>query len=63
MSKSGTLSFAANEQLKQIPVTIVNDPVEKSDEKFRIVLSNATGAVIGDNMGLGDDLGQRRPRT
>jgi len=50
---SGTLTFAANETVKTITVNIVGDLFNEEDETFRVLLSNATNASIGDAAGIG----------
>jgi chitinase len=52
-SKSGTLTFAANEPTKQITVLVVGDTTYETNETFTIKLSSASGASIGDDEGLG----------
>ncbi|HEV8139182.1 MAG TPA: Calx-beta domain-containing protein, partial [Pyrinomonadaceae bacterium] len=52
-SKSGTLTFAANELTKQITVLVVGDTTYETNEAFTVKLSNASGASIGDDEGLG----------
>ncbi len=51
---SGTLSFAAGETSKSIPVTIPGDQTVERDETFTITLSNPTGqSSISDGSGTG----------
>ena len=50
---SGTLSFAAGEVLKQVTVLVNKDSQAESDETFRLVLSDATGAALADDSGTG----------
>jgi hypothetical protein len=45
---NGTLTFAAGERLKLIPVDITNDGVSETDETFTITLHNpSNGTVLG----------------
>ena len=46
-STSGTLTFAPGETEKTLSVPIVDDTVEDSREKFWLLLSNASGALLG----------------
>ena len=50
---AGTLTFAANETTKTITVTINDDGVYEGAESFNVNLSNASGATISDNLGVG----------
>ena len=52
-SADRTLTFAPGETSKTIAVAIVNDTEEDSYEVFQVVLSEATGALIGDAVGEG----------
>jgi hypothetical protein len=52
-SISSTLIFAANETSKQITVFVVGDATYEANETFTVKLSNASGATIGDDEGLG----------
>ena len=45
---SGTLTFAPGETEKTVAVTIIEDSVEQRWESFRLVLSDASGAVLED---------------
>jgi aryl-phospho-beta-D-glucosidase BglC (GH1 family) len=47
-AKSGTLSFAAGETSKTIQVTITGDRVSEANERFKVVLTSPSGAVLGD---------------
>jgi Bacterial Ig domain/Calx-beta domain/Lamin Tail Domain/RTX calcium-binding nonapeptide repeat (4 copies) len=47
------LQFAAGETSQTIEVPIDGDNLDELDETFRVVLSGATGAVLGDPVGMG----------
>lgn len=54
LAKTETISFAAGETTKTFSVTILGDKVFEADsETFKVVLSNATGAVVVDGEGTG----------
>jgi hypothetical protein len=53
VAASGTLTFAAGETSKTIPVTINGDTTPEPPESFDVNLFNATGAAIADAQGLG----------
>ena len=46
---NGTLSFAAGETSKTIPVAVLGDTVNEPNETFTLTLSAATNATIADN--------------
>ncbi|MCM1984006.1 Calx-beta domain-containing protein [Lyngbya confervoides] len=46
-AKSGTLTFAPHEVLKQIVVPILNDALPEANEQFRLMLFNEVNAVLG----------------
>jgi Ca2+-binding RTX toxin-like protein len=50
---NGTLTFAPGETTKQVTVEIIGDTKVEPDETFFVNLSNATGATISDNQGIG----------
>ena len=50
---SGTLTFAPGETEKSVAVTILDDTVEDSGERFRLVLSDPSGARLGDAKATG----------
>jgi large repetitive protein len=50
---SGTLTFPAGTTIRTIGVTVIGETVPELDEIFRVTLSNATNAVIGDAVGVG----------
>ena len=52
-SKSGTLNFAPGVTNATVKVPVTGDTVDEADEAFTVVLSGATGAVIGDATGSG----------
>ncbi len=45
---TGTLTFAAGEVRRTIPVPLLDDAVDEPDETFAVVLSNPANATIGD---------------
>ena len=49
---SGTLSFAAGETAKTVSVTVLDDVVNDEGETFKLVLSNPSGARLGDAEGI-----------
>jgi serralysin len=53
VAKTGSLSFATNETSKTISVVINGDTTVEPNETFFVNLSNAVGATIADNQGLG----------
>ncbi len=54
VAKTGTLTFAPNGPLTQaVAITINGDTTTEPDEIFTLNLSNATGATIGDDQGIG----------
>jgi Tol biopolymer transport system component len=48
VSATGTLRFAAGEASKTISVTTIDDAKVEGDERFNLVLTNATGASLGE---------------
>jgi hypothetical protein len=50
---SGTLTFPAGTTIRTIGVAVNGETVPELDETFRVTLSNATSAVIGDATGVG----------
>ena len=49
---SGTLSFAPGEMVRTVTVDIVDDVLAESDETFRLLLENPSGAALGNPAGL-----------
>jgi hypothetical protein len=47
LTTMGTLSFAAGETSKNIPVPIVDDVYDETDETFTVTLSSPSGATLG----------------
>ena len=45
---SGTLTFAAGETSKTVSVPIIDDTISDDGETFKLLLSNASGADLGD---------------
>jgi hypothetical protein len=41
------LTFAPGESSKTIKISIINDTLIEGDEQFRVMLSSASGAVLG----------------
>jgi hypothetical protein len=41
------LTFAPGESSKQIRISIINDTLIEGDEQFRVMLSSASGAILG----------------
>jgi hypothetical protein len=64
VAKSGTLSFPANTTVQTITVAVNGDLLVEGNEVFFVNLSNATGATIADNQGVGtivdDDTSQQK---
>ena len=50
---SGTLTFNAGETEKTVSVPIIDDTVSDDGETFTLVLTNPTGATLGDAMATG----------
>lgn len=50
---SGTLSFAAGETSKTVRVTVRGDTTAEATETMRLLLSNPSGATIGDGLAIG----------
>ncbi len=50
---SGTLTFAAGERTKTVSVPILDDAIDEGQETFKLRLSNARGARIGDGEATG----------
>ena len=50
---SGTLTFAAGERTKTVRVPILDDAIDEGEETFKLRLSNARGARIGDGEATG----------
>ena len=49
----GTLTFAAGELAKTVPVTVLDDSVDEGRESFTLKLMNARGAAISDDEATG----------
>ncbi len=60
LTTSGTLDFPPNTTTQPVTVTVVGDNDYELDELFEVLLSNAEGATIADDTGIGtienDDL-------
>ena len=50
---SGTLTFAAGEREKTVPVAVLDDALDEGSETFKLKLSNAQGARIADGEATG----------
>ena len=50
---NSTLTFTVDETEKTVRVTLINDAVEDSEETFKLVLSDPTGAVLADAEAVG----------
>jgi aryl-phospho-beta-D-glucosidase BglC (GH1 family) len=53
VSQTGTVTFAAGEQTRNIAIAITPDTTHEANETFSVVLTDATGAVIGRSIGIG----------
>jgi hypothetical protein len=51
--KSGTLTFVPGDTSETISITVFGDTALENSERFKVVLSNASGATILDNTGVG----------
>jgi RHS repeat-associated protein len=45
----GTVTFQPGDRSKTISIPIINDTINEPNESFQVVLSNPTGAVVGDS--------------
>ena len=63
---SGTLTFAAGETTRTIPVPTIDDDEQESEEHFTVTLSSPEGATLDDSSGQGtitdDDGNDTTPR-
>lgn len=53
VESAGELSFAPEETEKQVSVNVSGDGLDEIDETFVVQLSEASGATIGDDAGVG----------
>ncbi|HEX8223523.1 MAG TPA: Calx-beta domain-containing protein, partial [Allosphingosinicella sp.] len=53
LAVSGQLSFAAGETTKTVSVPVIGDTALEPSETLNLVLSNVSGATIGDDTGIG----------
>ncbi|WP_173156422.1 Calx-beta domain-containing protein [Phytohabitans suffuscus] len=60
---NGTLTFAAGETTKPVPVPIIDDTVGEPDETFTVNLSAPSGAAIVDGTGQGRIIDNEREGT
>ena len=51
-SRSGTLLFTPGQTTKTITIGVKNDNVVEDNEFFKVNLSGASGAILGDNQGV-----------
>ena len=52
-SASGTLTFAVGETTMKITVDVLDDELNEPEETFKVVLSGANNATLGDSSGAG----------
>src|SRR5690606_16742599 len=50
---TGTVTFAPNETVQLFTVVVRGDNLDEDDETFQVNLTGATGANIGDGLGVG----------
>ncbi|MFC6495639.1 Calx-beta domain-containing protein [Ancylobacter dichloromethanicus] len=50
---TGTITFAPGETARQLHVDVIGDLVAEADERFTVILSDATGATIADDTATG----------
>ncbi|MBB6521493.1 Calx-beta domain-containing protein, partial [Pseudoteredinibacter isoporae] len=62
-SSTGTLTFAAGVATQTITVPISDDALDENSENFNVVLSNANGASISDDTGVGTILDETTADT
>ena len=53
VAAGGDLEFAPGETAKQVSITVNGDTTVEGDERFRVNLSNASGARLADSQGVG----------
>lgn len=53
LAANGTLTFSGTQTSRTITVKVIGDRVKETDETFTLKLTNAQGAVINDDQGLG----------
>ena len=63
VSTSGTLTFGPGETRKHIDVEVCDDTVEDSMEVFRMILSDATNAMITHSKAIGLIINDEAPRN
>ena len=51
--QSGTLTFAAGEQHKELTVQVIGDTTDEVDEQVALTLANAVNGTIADGSGVG----------
>ncbi len=52
-AKNKILNFKAGQFKKAVSVRVLSDVTDESDEQFMVMLQNANGAAVADNMGMG----------
>jgi uncharacterized delta-60 repeat protein len=52
-SKSGTVNFAAGENIKTVTIVVKGDTKKEANETFNVNLSSQIGCTISDNLGIG----------
>ncbi|EDX75702.1 Glycosyl hydrolase family 9 [Coleofasciculus chthonoplastes PCC 7420] len=52
-AKSGTLNFSPGQTSKTFTVPIIGDTLDEANERFKVNLSQANNATIGDGQGVG----------
>lgn len=58
---SGQVTIAAGASTASIAVTVLGDRLREADESFRVVLTDISGAVVGDGEASGTILNDDRP--
>ncbi|PZP45392.1 MAG: hypothetical protein DI601_09695 [Azospirillum brasilense] len=58
---SGQITIAAGASTASIAVTVLGDRLREADESFRVVLTDVSGAVVGDGEASGTILNDDRP--
>lgn len=62
VAASGTVTFPPQQTSATVEVTLLPDGVPEGDETFQVVLSNASGAVMFDGVGVGTIVDDDPPR-
>lgn len=53
VSTSGTGTISAGQSVTQIAIDVIGDDINEMDETFRVILTSATNATLGDSTALG----------